>query len=232
GVEAAPLRLDEPGEPVPPAGEGPAAVGEPGSRGRLQTVHVPLGDRTYPIWIGPGLRAHMGSLLSRLGIGRRLLVVTQPALERLYAGEVMASLGAAGFQCRLAVIPDGEADKTLATVARLYDEAIAAGLDRTSAMVALGGGVLGDIVGMAAATFMRGIDLIQVPTTLLAQVDSAVGGKVGVNLPQGKNLVGAFHQPRAVVADTQTLLSLPDRELLAGLAEVVKYGFIADPQLL
>src|SRR5690606_14594197 len=233
GLAALPLRLTGKGEPVPRLGGEPGAVrGEPGGSPGLQTVHVPLGDRSYPIWIGPGLRVHMGSLLQGLGIGRRLLVVTHPVLEGLYAGEVMASLSAAGFQCRLAVIPDGEAHKTLATVARLYDEAVAAGLDRTSAMVALGGGVLGDVVGMAAATFMRGIDLIQVPTTLLAQVDSAVGGKVGVNLPQGKNLVGAFHQPRAVVADTQTLLSLPDRELAAGLAEVVKYGFIADPQLL
>lgn len=211
------------------AGDGEAANGhqEPVDA-TLQTVTVDLGERSYPIWIGNGFLPRIGQLLKNIGVGSRILVVTQPALEKLYGAMVMDSLDAAGIHAHMAVIPGGEEHKTLDTVRGLYRAALQAGLDRGSAIVALGGGVVGDVAGMAAATYMRGIDFVQVPTTLLAQVDAAVGGKVGVNLPEGKNLVGAFHQPRAVAADTATLLTLPDRELGAGLAEVVKYGLIAD----
>jgi 3-dehydroquinate synthase len=160
--------------------------------------------------------------------GKRVLVVTNPTVAPLYAAAVEESLAAAGFVVRRAEIPDGEEHKTLATVAALYDAALGAELERGDSVLALGGGVVGDIAGFLAATYMRGVAFVQVPTTLLAQVDSSVGGKVGVNHPWGKNLIGAFYQPRFVLADVRTLATLPLREVRAGLAEVIKYGVIHD----
>jgi 3-dehydroquinate synthase len=160
--------------------------------------------------------------------GNRILVITNPTVRALYGGTVQKSLAAAGFVVCEIEIPDGEEFKTLDTVKELYGKALDIGLERGDAVVALGGGVVGDTAGFFAATYKRGVALVQVPTTLLAQVDSSVGGKVGVNHPRGKNLIGAFHQPRFVVADVTTLNTLPVREIRAGLAEIIKYGIIRD----
>jgi 3-dehydroquinate synthase len=158
--------------------------------------------------------------------------VTHPALQAAYAAPLASTLNAQGFDTTTVTLSAGERFKNLNTVARLYRDFIAAGLDRKSLVVAVGGGVLGDMVGFAAATYLRGIPFVQAPTTLLAQVDASVGGKTGVDLPQGKNLVGAFHQPSAVIIDTTTLRSLPLRELRSGLSEVIKYGIIYDKPFL
>lgn len=193
----------------------------------IRQLQVGLGKRSYPILIGPGVLARAGEYISGVA-GGRLLIVTNPVVGALYGELLTQSLTDAGFQFTWAEIPDGESLKTLATVELLYDCAFEAGLDRTSAVVALGGGVVGDTAGFVAATFMRGIDFVQIPTTLLAQVDSSVGGKVGVNHPRGKNVIGAFYQPRLVLADVTALHSLPAREIAAGMAEVIKYGVIRD----
>lgn len=193
---------------------------------RVEKVKVELGRRSYEILVGRQLLVQIGESLATLGKGRRALVVTNPLVWDLYGSEVEKGLREAGFSWRVAILPDGEEYKTLETVQTLYDQALAAGLDRQSWIVAVGGGVVGDMAGFAAATFMRGINFVQVPTTLLAQVDSSVGGKTGVNHPKGKNLIGAFYQPRLVVSDIDSLNSLPEREWAAGLAEVVKYGMI------
>ncbi|MBC7106024.1 MAG: iron-containing alcohol dehydrogenase, partial [Firmicutes bacterium] len=169
--------------------------------------------------------------LQQLPLSPALLVVTNPTVRALYGEAVAASLGRAGYRVAWAVVPDGEEAKSLAVLDRLYDEAFAAGLDRRAAVLALGGGVVGDVAGLLAATYMRGIAFVQLPTTLLAQVDASVGGKVAVNHPRGKNLIGAFHQPRLVLADVETLATLPPREWRCGLAEVVKYGVIRDAGL-
>lgn len=167
--------------------------------------------------------------LAAIIAGRRCVVISDDNVEALYADRVRTLAEAAGAaDCAAAVFPAGEPHKTLETVRRLYSDCIKAGLNRKSVVLALGGGVPGDIAGFVAATYMRGIDFVQLPTTLLAMVDSSVGGKVGVDLPEGKNLVGAFHQPRLVIADVKTLDTLPQRELRCGLAEVVKYGMIMD----
>ncbi len=190
------------------------------------TVHVELGARTYPIWIGAGLLGD--AELWRPAIrGRHVLVVTNTTIAPLYLDRVRAGLE--GLKHSILILPDGETHKTLASSGEVFDALAALGATRDATILALGGGVIGDLAGFAAACWMRGIDFVQMPTTLLAMVDSSVGGKTGVNLPVGKNLVGAFHQPRAVVADTDTLATLPDREYRAGLAEVVKYGAIGDP---
>lgn len=194
----------------------------------IRELRVGLGDRAYPILIGSGLLARVGAHLKPVVAGRKVLVVTNPTVRELYGGAVGESLAAAGFDVAWAEMPEGERYKTLTTVNALYDRAFASGLDREAAIVALGGGVVGDTAGFAAATFMRGIHFIQIPTTLLAQVDASVGGKVGVNHPRGKNVIGAFYQPRLVLADVRTLRSLPHREVRAGLAEVIKYGVIRD----
>ena len=190
-----------------------------------QLIEIALGDRSYPIHIGPGLLNRSAELLQRLA-ARDLLIVTNTTVEPLYARTISDALTAAGKRVSVCVLPDGEQHKTLATTAHIFDALVHGRFNRDAALVALGGGVIGDIVGFAAACYQRGIDFVQVPTTLLAQVDSSVGGKTGVNHPGGKNLIGAFHQPRAVIADTETLATLPAREYRAGLAEVVKYGFI------
>lgn len=197
----------------------------------MEKVTVKLGERSYDILIGSGLLPKVGSLMSRMGLGRRAMIVTNPGIADLYASLLLDSLRESGFSPFVEEIPDGEESKSLHIVSRLYDRLIVRGMDRNSPIIALGGGVIGDLAGFAAATFMRGVPLIQVPTTLLAQVDSSVGGKTAVNHPAGKNLIGAFYQPRAVFIDTDTLRTLPPRELLCGLAEVIKYGAIMDEDL-
>ena len=193
------------------------------------TLRVELGERSYPIIIGRNL--FDGTVeLSDYMQGSDCLVVTNDVVGPLYADTLRPALGKT--ETRIATIPDGEAHKTLATMSLILDELVDARAGRDSTIVALGGGVVGDITGFAAAAYMRGIDFIQVPTTLLSQVDSSVGGKTGVNHPAGKNLIGAFHQPRCVLIDTDTLATLPDRELSAGLAEVIKYGAIVDEDFL
>ena len=189
------------------------------------TLDVVLGTRSYPIHIGSGLLGEPARWRGAIR-GRHVLLVTNETIAPLYLQRVQAGL--AGFEHSALILPDGEAHKTLANVDAVFDRLAALGATRDATIIALGGGVIGDLAGFAAACWMRGIDFVQMPTTLLAMVDSSVGGKTGVNLPAGKNLVGAFHQPRAVVADTSTLSTLPLREYRAGLAEVVKYGAIRD----
>ena len=190
------------------------------------TVQVDLGARSYPIWIGAGLLADAAHWRAAIR-GRHVLVVTNATIAPLYLERVQAGLH--DFVQAALVLPDGEAFKTLACSAEIFDALATLSASRDATILALGGGVIGDVAGFAAACWMRGIHFVQMPTTLLAMVDSSIGGKTGVNLAAGKNLVGAFHQPRAVVADTETLATLPDREYRAGLAEVVKYGAIGDP---
>ena len=190
-----------------------------------RSITVELGERSYPIVIGGGLLGG-GFDLSAYVSGPDCLVVTNETVEPLYLEALTAGL--TGKHVRAISLPDGEAYKTLETVEDILDTLVEGGANRDTTVIALGGGVVGDIAGFAAASYMRGVDFIQVPTTLLAQVDSSVGGKTGVNHASGKNLIGAFHQPRAVLIDTDTLRTLPDRELRAGLAEVIKHGAIVD----
>lgn len=193
-------------------------------------LEVSLGERSYPIHIGPGLLGEPDALAPWLA-GRQVMVVTNEVVAPLYLARCRASLPA-DVEVRELVLPDGEATKTLESVSRIWDALLEAGFNRRCTLVALGGGVIGDMVGFAAACYQRGVAFIQVPTTLLSQVDSSVGGKTGVNHPLGKNMIGAFWQPRAVLIDTDTLVSLPPRELSAGLAEVIKYGLIRDAAFL
>jgi len=192
----------------------------------MRQVHVALADDSYDIVIGDGVRAQLAQSLAGFQ-PTRLLIVTDETVGALYADEVARRIGAVAPTATV-LLRDGEAGKTLAAVERVVDSLVEHRADRASIVVALGGGVVGDIAGFAASVFMRGIRFVQVPTTLLAQVDSSVGGKTGVNHPSGKNLIGAFHQPRLVVADTALLRSLPPRQLSAGLAEVIKHGLLAD----
>lgn len=194
----------------------------------METLNVELGDRAYPILIGPGLLGAGGELTTQI-VAQDLLLVSNSVVAPLYAAAVHAALP--DRRIVEVVLPDGEQHKTLDTVARMLDVLVANRYSRDCCVLALGGGVVGDLAGFAAACYQRGVDYLQVPTTLLAQVDSSVGGKTGVNHAGGKNLIGAFHQPRAVVADTDTLATLPMRELRAGLAEVIKYGLIVDAAL-
>jgi len=192
-----------------------------------ETLTVPLGERSYPIVVGAGLLGEAGGLAARLR-GPDAVVVTNDVVGPLYLDAARAGLGE-----RLAgvhVLPDGEAHKHLEHVAAIIDTLVESGANRDTTVVALGGGVVGDMAGFAAACYQRGVDFIQLPTTLLAQVDSSVGGKTGVNHPRGKNLIGAFHQPTFVLIDLDTLDTLPDRELAAGLAEVIKYGLLGDAE--
>ncbi|HIE11408.1 MAG TPA: 3-dehydroquinate synthase [Kiritimatiellae bacterium] len=195
-------------------------------------VHVNLGERSYTIHIGAGILDELGDRCRDVLQPCRVLVVSDSNVGPLYAQRTARCLEAAGFTVAQAEVPAGEQSKSLPVVSDLYSRAVSVGLDRDSAVAALGGGMVGDLAGFLAATFLRGINLVQVPTSLLAMVDSSVGGKTAVNLPQGKNLVGSFHQPRLVVTDPATLRSLPEREYAAGLAEVVKYGVIRSPGLL
>lgn len=197
----------------------------------MRIVHVPLGRRSYEIQIAAGLLARLGDACVRLALGGRCAVITDANVGRRFAKAAQRSLTRAGFQTFLITVPAGETAKRLRTVQACYDRLAEHWLERQSFIVALGGGVVGDLAGFVAATYLRGIPFVQVPTTLLAQVDSSVGGKVGVNLKAGKNLVGAFHQPRRVLCDLDTLRTLPEREFRAGLAEVIKYGIICDAEL-
>jgi 3-dehydroquinate synthase len=194
-------------------------------------VTVPLGNRSYNIKIGAGLLARLGAECARLGLGTRCAIISDTNVAPRYGKAAHASLAKAGFDPTLITIPAGETAKRLKTVAACYDQLAAQRLERKSFVVALGGGVVGDLAGFVAATYLRGVAFVQVPTTLLAQVDSSVGGKVGLNLKAGKNLVGAFYQPRLVLCDLRTLASLPMREYRSGLAEVIKYGIIYDAGL-
>ena len=189
-------------------------------------VNVELGQRGYPIHIGADLLAESGALAATIG-GDSAIVVTNETVAPLYLQRVHAALGSA-VRVHDCILPDGERFKNLEVLQRILDTAVDHRCDRDCTVVALGGGVIGDMAGFAAAIYQRGVAFVQVPTTLLAQVDSSVGGKTGVNHPRGKNMIGAFHQPRAVFADTSTLDTLDDRQLRAGLAEVIKYGLIAD----
>jgi 3-dehydroquinate synthase len=195
------------------------------------TVMVNLGERSYPINIGAGTLERLGPRLQELKLGRRIAVVTNPVVSRFYRDPLTRSLEAAGFETTVLQVPDGEEHKNMAWLAFLYDRLVDAKLDRQSAIVALGGGVIGDLTGFTAATFQRGVPFVQVPTTLLAQVDSSVGGKTAVNHPGGKNLIGSFHQPRLVWIDVATLKTLPRREVQAGMAEIIKHAAILGPQL-
>jgi 3-dehydroquinate synthase len=197
----------------------------------VRIVRVHLGSRSYDIQIGSGLLDGLGQQCSRLGLGTRCAVITDRHVAPRYGNQVCKALEQAGFQPFLITVPAGETAKSLKTVQACYDKLAANRLERKSFIVALGGGVVGDLAGFVAATYLRGIPFVQVPTTLLGQVDSSVGGKVGVNLKAGKNLVGAFYQPRLVLCDLVTLKSLPKRELRAGMAEVIKYGIIYDARL-
>ncbi len=194
----------------------------------MREVIINLGRRTYRIAIGSGILDQAGALLARLPVGKKVLLVTNPTVAELYAARVENSLAQAGFSPFRAEIPDGEQYKTLQSAELLYNQAYDAGLDRSCPVVALGGGVVGDLAGFVAATYMRGVPFVQIPTTLLAQVDSSVGGKVAVNHPRGKNIIGAFYQPVLVLTDTDTLATLNGREVRSGLAEVIKYGVIRD----
>lgn len=196
-----------------------------------QPIRVELGERSYPIVVRPGALAELPALLPEATAAQRFLLASHPRLLELYGGALVERMEAAGFAVRVASVPAGETSKSLTVAGRLYRAMADAGLDRHGAVIALGGGVIGDLAGFAAATYLRGLDVIQVPTTLLAMVDSAIGGKTGVNLPFGKNLVGAFHQPRAVIVDPDVLASLPPRDVRGGMAEVIKYGVIADADL-
>lgn len=196
----------------------------------VEEVRVALGNRSYAIVVGDGTLSQLGRRMSEIFAPGACAVVTNPVVASLYAASTEESLRASGFQPVRVEIPDGEEFKNLTTLSHIYDALISAGLERTEPVLALGGGVVGDIAGFAAATYLRGVPLVQVPTTLLAQVDSSVGGKTGVNHALGKNLIGAFYQPCLVWADIATLRTLAPREFRAGLAEVVKYGVILDEE--
>src|SRR6266487_4213463 len=197
----------------------------------MYVIKVPLGVRSYTISIGSQLRSRLARECKRLYLGQRCAVISDRNVAPLYGEAAVQSLAASGFEPILITVPAGETAKSLKVVAPCYDQLAEHRLERKSFVVARRGGVVGDRAGFVAATYLRGIDFVQVPTTLLAQVDSSVGGKVGVNLKAGKNLVGAFYQPRLVLCDLDTLRTLPEREYRAGLAEVIKYGIIYDAAL-
>jgi 3-dehydroquinate synthase len=207
------------------AAAAPSAAAAPAT-----TLTVDLGDRSYPIHVGEGLLDNPALYAPALA-GKRALIVTNDVVGPLLLDRVTAALTAAGASVDAVVLPDGEAHKDVDTVAKVWDAALAGRHGRDTTFVALGGGVVGDMCGFAAAAYQRGVAFIQVPTTLMAAVDSSVGGKTGVNRPAGKNMVGAFHQPTAVIVDVAALDTLPDRELASGLSEVVKYGLIRDAPL-
>lgn len=193
----------------------------------MNTLTVDLGDRSYPIFIGTKLLTD-ASLYSPYIKGKQVLIVTNDTVAPLYLEQVKSAL--TGYQVDEVILPDGEEYKNLDTLNRIYDVLLEKQHNRTTTLIALGGGVIGDMTGFAAASYQRGVNFIQVPTTLLSQVDSSVGGKTAVNHPLGKNMIGAFHQPQCVIADTETLNTLPLRELSAGIAEVIKYGLICDAE--
>jgi 3-dehydroquinate synthase len=192
------------------------------------TLQVDLGERRYPILIAPALLAGAGELIKQFGDGSRFVVITNEVVDKLYSERVLHSLAQAGLAVDKIIVPDGERQKSLETVDAIIGRLLELQCDRQTAVLALGGGVIGDLAGFAAACYMRGISFIQMPTTLLAQVDASIGGKVGVNHRLGKNMIGAFHQPRLVIIDLETLQTLPLREIVAGFAEIVKHALIRD----
>jgi 3-dehydroquinate synthase len=197
----------------------------------MQTLTVNLGNRSYPVHVGAGLLERAGELLRQAGVRGKVAVVTNPTVAQLYLDPLHEALANAGFEVTPILVPDGEEHKNLKSLVSIYDRLIGERFERQSCVLALGGGVVGDVAGFAAATYLRGVSYVQVPTTLLAQVDSSVGGKTGINHESGKNLIGAFYQPKLVLIDVAVLRTLPHRELAAGLAEVIKYGIIQDPAL-
>jgi 3-dehydroquinate synthase len=198
---------------------------------KMIKVDVNLGEKSYPIFIGTDILGKVGEFLNNYELSRKIAVISNPVVWKLYGAGVIKSLKSSGFSPVKIIIPDGEKYKNLKTVEKIYTEMLKAGIDRKGSVVALGGGVIGDIAGFVSATYMRGIKFVQVPTTLLAQVDASIGGKTGVDHKLGKNLIGAFHQPLFVLSDVSLLKTLPEREYRAGLAEVIKYGVIKDAQL-
>jgi len=194
----------------------------------MSIVHIKLDDRSYDIHIGRGVLSDAGALISKACKAKSALVVTNKRIGELYSDGIVQSLESAGIAAHVMIVPAGERYKTLRTVAAIYEKALDCRLDRSSLMIGLGGGIVGDMTGFAAATFLRGIEFVQIPTSLLAQVDASIGGKTGVNLSRGKNLVGSFHQPKLVLIDTGVLRTLPRREFRSGLAEIIKHGIIRD----
>ena len=194
----------------------------------MRQVNVALGSKSYPVYIGSGLLARAGSYLKERGFNGRLVVITDSTVKKLYGDMLSQALEGDGFQVNILEVPPGEEQKTLENAGRLYRELTAVHAERSTPVLALGGGVIGDLAGFVAATYQRGVPLVQLPTTLLAQVDSSVGGKVAVDHGQLKNMIGAFYQPEMVIADTNALPSLPEEELINGLAEVIKSAAIRD----
>ncbi len=194
-------------------------------------IEVNLEKLSYDIAIAPGSLEKLGELITPLQLGEKVLIVSNPEIFQHYGQQAITALENAGFEVACSTLPPGEQYKTLDTLQTLYDIALEHRLERSSTMIALGGGIIGDMTGFAAATWLRGIHVIQIPTTLLAMVDASIGGKTGVNHPHGKNLIGAFHQPRKVIIDPVVLKTLPEREFRAGMAEVIKYGVIWDGEL-
>jgi 3-dehydroquinate synthase len=200
-------------------------------RRKIRVVDVQLGHRSYSIKVGAGLLSRLGKECAGLGFEKSCAIISDSNVAPLYAAQAMESLNLAGFNPVLVTVPAGEKSKCWEMVQACHEQIAKHRLERKSFIIALGGGVVGDLAGFVAATYLRGVDFVQVATTLLAQVDSSVGGKVGVNLRAGKNLVGAFHQPRLVLSDLETLATLPMREFRAGMAEVIKYGIVFDAEL-
>ncbi len=192
----------------------------------MENLEVRLNERSYFIKIAPDILDDSGILVRGVSKTQKIVLVSNPTVFPLYGQKAVTSLEKAGFQVQAVLMPDGEVYKNMAEAEKILDEMFASDLERGSMVIALGGGVVGDLAGFVAAIYQRGIDFVQLPTTLLAQVDSSVGGKVAVNHPRGKNLIGAFHQPRLVLIDINTLATLDDREYRSGLAEVIKYGII------
>ena len=191
-------------------------------------IPVNLGSRSYSIVVEGSALATVGARLAALGVGARAALVSDGSILRLYGKTVTRSLESAGFGVAPVEVPEGEAAKTLAVAEGCWDELLAAGLDRTSTVLALGGGAVGDVAGFAAATYMRGVNFVQLPTTVLAQVDASIGGKTAIDHPKAKNLIGAFHQPRLVLVDPAVVRTLPERDFRSGLAEIVKHGAVLD----
>src|SRR3989454_8289160 len=199
---------------------------------RVQRVNIAVQPRSYEVWIESGLLTRAGAHLRELFAGRHhLFVVTNPAVRRQWGKKLMSALAASGFEAKFVEMSDGERYKRLTTIELLAEKLSRLGADRNVVLVAFGGGVVGDVAGLLASLYMRGVDVVQVPTTVLAQVDASIGGKTGVNLKAGKNLVGTFHQPLAVLIDPEVLSTLPEREYRAGLYEALKCGVIGNPEL-
>lgn len=194
----------------------------------MKTITVDLGERSYPIHVEQGLMKKIPSLLSQNNVGQKWALISQKNVMEVAGLDLLSDLRDDGFRCEAITLPDGEIAKGMDQFAGVIGQMLKLGCDRTSTVLALGGGVVGDVAGFAAATFMRGVDYYQIPTTLLAMVDSSIGGKTGINLPQGKNLVGAIHQPKGVFVDPEVLHSLPREEVISGLGEIIKYGAIRD----